>query len=402
MLAGCRPLPVVEVTFHEALGRVLAEEITAEADDPPAPKSAMDGFALRAAETRGTAPERPTPFAFDEVVGAGRLPRGKAGEGRAVRIMTGALLPEGADAVVKQEDTHHAGEGRFEVLQPLTEGENVVAAGARIAKGERMFSEGDLITPAALGLLAGLGRSRLRVRKRPRVALLAVGDELVEVGQPLTPGRLHVSNLYALAALVARYGGEPVPLGIAGDDPEAIESRLRPVLPLDGGAAEPCDIALTLGGSHRGDFDFAHRVLESVGADIHFRRTRINLGGSTLFATLGATLLFGLPGTPVPSWGAFELLVRPALWKLAGRTHLEHPVFQARLTQPLAATAGRTCFAPAWLAPSGEGPPAVTPLKERGESGLPPSLLANALIQVPEGKEELAAETLVAAAWLGG
>ena len=139
-----------------------------------------------------------------------------------------------------------------------------------------------------------------------------------------------------------------------------------------------------------------------MGADIHFRRTRINLGGSTLFATLGATLLFGLPGTPVPSWGAFELLVRPALWKLAGRTNLEHPVFQARLTEPLAAMAGRTCFAPAWLAPSGEGPPAVTPLKERGEGGQPSSLLANALIQVPEGKEELAAETLVAAAWLGG
>ena len=402
VLAHSRPLAAEDISFHQALGRVLAEDVAAATDDPPAPKSAMDGFALRAADTRRAGAQAPATFKFSEVVGAGHLARGKAGKGRAVRLMTGALLPSGADAVVKQEDTRPAGEGAFSLIQPLEPGENVIPAGARLKKGETPLRAGEVIGPQALGMLASLNRTRLSVVRRPRVALLALGDELVELGQALGPGQLHVSHLYALEAKVGKYGGEPRRLGIAVDDPELILRLLEPRV-ADSGPENPlaCEMVLTLGGSHGGDFDFAHHVLQALGAEVHFRRTRLSLGGSTLFATLGPRLLFGLPGTPVPSLGAFELLVRPALWRLAGRSELEHPRLQARLTAPVSAWPQATCFCPGWLSFDAAGQASVTPLRDRGQAGPRNGTLANALIEVPEGAAGLKLGEMAAVQWLG-
>jgi molybdopterin molybdotransferase len=403
VLSHSRPLPAEEIGFHQALGRVTAREVLAGADDPPVPKSAMDGFAVRAADTRGASTDNPVRLAYTEVVGAGHVTGEKVMPGRAVRLMTGAWLPEGADAVVKQEDTLPAGEGAFTVSSALREGENVVPAGARLRKGDVALPAGVPISPPALGMLASLGHTRVRVTRRPRVALLALGDELAEVGEPLAPGKLYVSNVYALEAKVRRYGGQPRGLGIAGDDPALIQRLLQPRLIVEGREDDPlgCEIVMTIGGSHGGDFDFAHHVLDALGAAVHFRRTRLNLGGSTLFATLGGTLLFGLAGTPVPALGGFELLVRPALWRMAGRAELEHPSVEARLTAPLRIKPGYTCFQPAWLAFGRDGAAQVTPLRERGEGGLPGSLLANALIRVPDDAEELPAGERVTAEWLG-
>ncbi|MCZ6558149.1 MAG: molybdopterin molybdotransferase MoeA [SAR324 cluster bacterium] len=403
VLAHSHPLAAEQVSFHEGLGRVLAADVAATQDDPPAPKSAMDGFALRAADTREAGAGRPVTLMYSEVVGAGHLARGVVRKGRAMRLMTGALLPKGADAVVKQEDTLPAGEGAFAIMQPLVSGENVVPAGARMKKDEIALHAGEVISPQGLGLLASLNRNRLNVVRRPRVALLALGDELVELGQPLQPGQLHVSNLYALEAKVAKYGGQPRRLGIAGDNPDLILRLLRPRLPDPERLGDPlaCEMLLTLGGSHGGDFDFAQHVLEALGAKIQFRRTRLSLGGSTLFATLGRTLLFGLPGTPVPSLGAFELLVRPALWRLAGRTELAHPRLMARLTAPVSAWNDATCFSPGWLRFDEPGAPTVTPLRDRGVSGPRNGVLANALIEVPEGAEGLMADQQVSVQWLG-
>jgi molybdopterin molybdotransferase len=408
VLAHSRALEAEPVPFRDALGRVLAEPVRALANDPPAPKSAMDGFALRAAETRDASPGHPLRFAYEEVVGAGHVAARALPPEGAVRIMTGALLPAGADAVVKLEDTlpdKEAGapprHGTFRITAPLAPGENVFGPGSRFARSDLLIPAGVPLGAQALGLIAGQGLTSVRAVRLPRVALLALGDELTEPGRPLPPGGIYVSNLYALEAEVRRLGAEPEVLGIAPDDPLAIAARLRPRVEGQEGAP-PADCVLTLGGSRGGDFDFVGDVLERVGARLRFRRTLINWGGSTLFATRGGTLCFGLPGTPLVSWLACEVFVRPALWRLGGRRELERPRLRARLSESLARPRGRTHFIPARVEFPPDGPPRATPLDERPTRGLPTSLLADGLILYPEGVERLAAGEEVPVAWLRG
>ncbi|HEX9844564.1 MAG TPA: molybdopterin molybdotransferase MoeA, partial [bacterium] len=245
VLARVRPLPVERVPFAETPRRVLAEDVRAERDDPPADLSGMDGYALRAADTAGASAAAPLRFAYEEVVGAGHAPRHALPPGGAVRIMTGAMLPAGADAVVKQEHTRAAGERAFAVVRSLQPGENVQARGSRLRAGEPVLRAGEVLRPQAHGMLAVLGRAEAAVYRRPRVGLLALGDELVPVGQPLAPGRLHVSNLYLLQALLARAGAEPVALGILGDDAAAIQSAVAAAL--GGDSADPDGVAAASG-----------------------------------------------------------------------------------------------------------------------------------------------------------
>lgn len=401
VLAHAAPLPAETVPLPAAAGRVLAEAVHAGADDPPAPKSAMDGFALRSADTQAATPGQPITLAWSEVVGAGHTATAAVAPGTAIRLMTGALLPEGADAVVKQEDTTPAGERAFTLTTPLAPGENVIPRGAALRAGTALLQAGERIGPQGLGLLAGQGLAAVRVLRRPRVGLLALGDELVEPGRLLAPGQLHVSNLYALEAQAAAYGAEPLRLGIVGDDREAIAGRLAACLP---GGGTPCDVLITLGGSHHGDFDHAAAVLAQLGATLHFRRTLINFGGSTLFATRPApdgqpTLCFGLPGTPAASWMAFELLVRPALLALQGRP-VERAYLQARLTAPVNARPGRTHFVPVRLTFPADGPPEATPLTRGTPFALPPSLMANGLLRLDDGAPGFRAGDLAPVAWL--
>ncbi|HKI96843.1 MAG TPA: gephyrin-like molybdotransferase Glp [bacterium] len=401
VLRHCAPLATERVRFDTAAGRVLAEDVRAAVDDPPAAKSAMDGFALRTADTQAANPAAPAAFAFAEVVGAGHVSDAPVSPGGAVRIMTGALLPPGADAVVKQEDTQHLEGQRFAVTAPLRAGENVIPRGAILKAESLLLGKGAVVSPQGLGLLAGQGRADYAVYRRPRVGLLSLGDELVEPGRPLGPGQLYVSNLYALEALCMRYGAEPHRLGIAGDDPERIEAIVRGALGEAAGAAAACDVVLTLGGSHHGDFDFADDVLKRIGAALHFRRTRINMGGSTLFATRGETLFFGLPGTPMASWLAFEVLVRPALWKLAGRVQLERPWLQAHLSDPVTADPRRTNFIPARLELDGAAEPRVQALVRGSPMTLPASVLASGLIHWPADTPALPAGARVPVELLG-
>ncbi len=412
VLARCSLLGAERVFFREIVGRVLAQNLTAKRDDPPAPKSAMDGFALRSADTAGATEKRPVRFAFDEVVGAGHQAEGTVTAGGAIRVMTGALLPVGADAVVKQEDTvsqKPAGDGnpstsgRFAVTAPLAPGENVFPTGSRFARDDVLVPAGIPLNSQALGLFAGEGREDVHVFRRPLVVILALGDELVEPGRRLEPGQIFVSNLYALEAEAVRYGAETLNLGIVGDDPAAIRRRLRRYAQSDGSGR--AHIVVTIGGSHQGDFDYVGDVQEGLGGKIHFRRTRINLGGSTVFGTVGETLMFGLPGTPLVSWGAFELLVRPAIWKMGGRRTLEHRVLQARLGAPLTMNPrrpGRAHFIPAMLEFEGDGPPRAFPLTERPTGSHPTATLADGLIAVPEDTDSLAEGDSVPVWWLQG
>jgi molybdopterin molybdotransferase len=404
VLAASHALEGEEVSFRDALGRVPVADVRAVFDDPPAPKSAMDGFALRAGDTASASPERPVAFDYSEVVGAGHVASRAVAPGGAVRIMTGALLPEGADAVVKQEDTQPemggaGGErGRFRIAAPLRPGENVFGAGSRFMRGDRLLAAGEPITAQGAGLCAGQGLTRLHVHRRPRVVLLALGDELVEPGTAPRPGQIFVSNLHALAAEAGRQGAEVSNLGIAPDDPSRIEGMLRPHF-----VGRSCaDLVLTLGGSHQGDFDFVGEVLGALGAAVHFQRTLIGWGGSTVFATRDGTLCFGLPGTPLASWLAFEVLVRPALWRMAGRTKLDRPVFPARLSEAVWGYPGRTHFVPVRLEFVADGPPLATPLEERPRGSRKSSLLADGFVLYPDGAERLEAGALVTVAWLGG
>ena len=387
ILANCPQLPCEDTALDSLVGRILPDDLIAQGNDPPAAKSSMDGFAVSSGSTTGASPENPLQFSYDEVVGAGHIGNRLEKIGQAVRIMTGAWIPEGVDAVVKIEDTREEASGRFSIARPLKPGENVIPAGSFLAKGQLLIEAGSQLNPQRVGILAGQGISRARVYRQPRVALLALGDELTEPGEPLKPGHLYVSNIYGLAAECRRYGAESERLGIAGDDPQEIESRLRPLLETDAGEGNPpgCDMVITLGGSHFGDFDFAADVLTRLGTRVHFRQTDLNIGGSTLFATHGKTLFFGLPGTPGASWLAFQVLVRPALWRLSGRTSTHNPLFQARLKGSLSLRPLRTSFIPALVNLAGEKGPEVTPLIRERRGILPGGVLANGLIHGPSG-----------------
>lgn len=421
VLEASQPGPRETVPFSAAAGRVLAERLLADRDDPPAAQSAMDGFALRAADT-----QRPLSFRFRSVIAAGQVPagplpaspQGAPGRGSAelpaVRIMTGALLPAGADAVVKQEDTEPAGGDGFSLRHPLLPGDHVIPPGARMRRGEPLLEAGETLGPQAVGILAAAHRAHVRVYRRPEVALLAIGDELVEPGQPLGPGKTPVTNLYVLAELARRYGASVRSLGVAPDDPERIFELLQPCLkpgagasdprdpPQAGGANEtpPCDLVLTLGGTHRGDFDFVHAVLERAGATLRFDRVRMTPAGSTLFATHGKCLLFGLPGTPVAAWVAFEALVRPALAKLAGRAALERQALAARLDGTLEHTPGRAAFIPCRL-DFGGPEPVAHPIQGRHPHAAPASQRADGLIRCEENAPPAYRGDWVRVEWLG-
>jgi molybdopterin molybdotransferase len=398
ILHHARQLEAEIVPFHDSPGRTLAETLIAERDDPQAPKSAMDGFAVRGTDTGSASAGSPLTLPVRGTLGAGRTAQATWEPGAAVRIMTGALLPPGADAVVKLEEVHRSDDGSVTLARAVEAGTNVVARGARLRAGDVVLEAGAWVTPQVHGLLASLGHSDVQVIRRPRVAVLAVGDELVEVEQVPAPGQIHVSNLYTLSGLVERYGGVAVPLGVVRDDPDAIMKRLRGALDGASGALG-CDVVITLGGSRRGDFDFAYDTFAGVGAHIHFRDTRLNPGCSTVFASAGAALLFGLPGTPVPSWGAFHVLVRPALERLCGRG-ASHPILRARLTEPVSVRGDWTHFLPAWLAFDDTGAARVSVLRERGQGPVPGRMLANALICLPVGTSSVAAGEPVAVQWL--
>lgn len=391
VLSRCSPLPAEWAGLGGVLGRVLAEDVRALRDDPVAAKSSMDGFALRAVETGNAAETNPVEFQFGDVLAAGQVTETVVLDRQAVRIMTGALVPEGADAVVKQEDTRPLDQTRFQVFAPLQPGENVIPAGAHLRAGQLLLNAGEVVSPQGVGILAGQGMTRTRVRRSPRVALLALGDELIEPGQELDPGMIYVSNIYGLEAECQEAGMKARRLGIARDDPALIERMIRPCLIDKDADPHPlgCEVILTLGGSHQGDYDFAEEVIRRLGLTLHFQRTRINMGGSTLFASGGGSLFFGLPGTPGASWLAFQVLVRPALMRLSGRRALRRLMVRANLAEPVEVSPSRTHFIPALLNLDGSERPTVTALTREMNLSLPPSLLANGLIHWPEGVRRL-------------
>lgn len=333
VLEAASLLPPERVAAEAALGRVLAEPVESGRTLPPADVSAMDGYALRAADA-GRAEGLPVVF---EARAGGPAPRA-LGEGEAARIFTGAPLPPGADSVLRQEDARLE-DGRLRPQTRVALGTHVRAAGEDVRAGEAVLAPGTVLRAGHLGLLASLGRTGVCVRARPRVAILSGGDELVYPDGPAEGGRIVASNGESLAAQCREAGAEPVPLGIARDDPEELVEHLRRGL--------RADAIVSSAGVSVGDHDHVRPALRALGAEIVFWGVRIRPGFPAVFARLGGEagaagpLLFGLPGNPVSAMVTFEQLVRPALLRMAGRTRLFRPVVRARLAEALPKQPGR-------------------------------------------------------------
>ena len=325
------------ISAWEAAGRVLTESVRATRCHPPADCSAMDGYAVRRADLLGASEARPIglPVVFEVPAGGQALRRIEPGE--SARIFTGAPLPPGTDAVVRQEDTR-AENGRVEILVEPDPREHVRAAGEDFQVGDLLIEAGTVLGPAHLGVLASIGRSIVAVHQQPTVAILSGGDELVEPDRVADDGRIVSSNSYTLAAQCREVGARPVYLGIAEDTPAAIEARLR--------AGLRADVIVSSAGVSVGDHDHVRAVLEKLGCRLLFWGVYMKPGYPLVFGVIEATgtLVFGLPGNPVSTAVTFEQFVRPALRKLMGHRQLYRPVVKARLSERMKKGRGRMHF----------------------------------------------------------
>ena len=329
VLAAVRPLPAEEVPLLQALGRAAAERIISPEQVPTFANSAMDGFAVSGADLEAGRRE----FHVTVDIPAGRYVSETVAPGDAARIMTGAPVPPGTDTVVQVEHTTVDDESMtVETVPPM--GANVRRAGEDVTVGDVLFERGAHIGAAEVGLLAAVGVERVRVARRPRVAILATGSELVAAGRPLEPGQIRNSNSYTAYGQVMAAGADPILLGIARDDPDETRRLLA--------AALENDVVITSGGVSVGDYDFVKQVQDELGVERHFWGVATKPGKPLAFGTRGDTLVFGVPGNPVAAMVSFEMYVRPALLALQGRPDVYRPWFYAASAEPVRRTKGRT------------------------------------------------------------
>lgn len=376
VLARFQPLEAEEAPLTEALGRVLAEDALAREASPPFANSAMDGYALRSADTRQASTRAPVRLRLVGEVPAGSVYPGVVQTGEAVRILTGAPLPDGADAALQQELTE-VDNGWVTIAQPVAPDTNVRHAGEDARPGMLLARAGADLGPAEIALLASLGVSPVRVTRRPRVAILATGDELAPIGQPLKPGQIHESNTPYLIAAVTRAGGAPTALGIAPDRAEALREKLAQ-------ARQGFDLVITSGGVSVGDYDLVKQMLSEQGS-MEFWRVRMRPGKPLAFGALGETPLLGLPGNPASAAVTFELFGRPAIRRMLGAAQVERPLIEVILEDGEQRRSDRRHFVRVRLASRG-GRLVARPTGEQ-ESHLISSLQgATALLIVPEGE----------------
>ena len=308
------------VEVSNALGRTLAETIVSRRQIPPWPNSSMDGYAVRAADSGDV------DLAVVGRIAAGALPSRGIGPGEAMRIFTGAPLPDGADAVVPQEDVDASGD-RVRLRERIGTGAYVRPAGEDVQVGDLVLEPGRTIRAAEIGLLATLGYARVKVVRRPRVAILSTGNELAELGTEPGPGQIPNTNTYSLMAQVREAGGDPINLGVAPDRRDAIEERLR--------AGATSDVLVSSAGVSVGEADLVRDAMTGLGAELHLWRVSMRPGKPITFGSLRGRPVFGLPGNPVSAMVTFELFVRPALLKMAGRADVHRPRITARALAPI-------------------------------------------------------------------
>jgi molybdopterin molybdotransferase len=321
ILSRVRPLATERVDLLAGLGRVLAEPVRSTRIIPPWPNSSMDGYAVRAADTR--------PGGALTVIGrvvAGALPERPIGAGEAMRIFTGAPLPDGADAVVPQEDVD-ASEPKVTLRGVTERGAYVRPAGEDVRVGDLVLEAGTVLGSAEIGLLATLGHNQIEVSRRPRVAVLSTGSELADLGTEPGPAQIPNSNTYSLMAQVMEAGGVAINLGVAPDRLEVIEERIR--------HGRDADVLVSSAGVSVGDLDLVREALVAAGAELHLWKVNMRPGKPITFGSLGPRPVFGLPGNPVSAMVTFELFVRPALLAMQRRRHLERPRIHAIAAAPI-------------------------------------------------------------------
>lgn len=393
-----------EKPILDCLGQVLAEDIYSSIDVPPLDNTAMDGYAVQSRDTRNASRESPRFLSVIGMVAAGSISECELKPGTAIRIMTGAPIPKGADSVVKFEDTDELlrressiGQQRPTEIGILCEAEvglNIRRAGEDITKGSRVLSKGVVIRPSEVGVLASLGHSKVMVIRRPVVAILATGDELVDINQPLPLGKIYNSNTYSVAALILRYGGIPKMLGIALDNEDSLVARLRQGL--------DADMLITTGGVSAGDYDVVKDILAKEG-EIAFWTVRMKPGKPLAFGTIRGSSkagtvrnipLLGLPGNPVSSMITFELFVRPSILKMMGKKNLAKPTIEAVLEDSIVNSDGRRILARA-VVKERDGRYFARLTGPQGSGILTSMSLANGLVIIPEDKARMEAGDVV-------
>lgn len=329
VLEGATVLESEDVELAEAHGRILAEDVVAPRSIPPWDNSAMDGFAV-CAEDFGSSP---VVLPVLETIAAGSVGGLRVSPGNCARIMTGAPMPAGADSVVMVEQTESLPDGQVRFLKPVRRGQNVRLQGNDVPEGRCVLERGRRLDPPAVGLLSSLGLPVVSVTRRPKVAILSTGDEVVEAGQPLGPGQIYSSNTHSLMGQVQESGAIPMDCGNAPDDPQALEEALRRCL--------SADLIVTTGGVSVGDFDYVKEAYESVGSALDFWKVCIKPGKPLAFGQIGGKPAFGLPGNPVSCMVNFTQFVRPVIQRMLGAVRPFGPVVDAVLDDEIRKSPGR-------------------------------------------------------------
>jgi molybdopterin molybdotransferase len=369
--------PEETLPVARGLGRVLAKDIPAPFDVPAADNSAVDGYAIRAADL---VPGGRVRLRVVADLPAGAVYEGGIGPGETLRIMTGALLPHGADTVVPQELSESAGD--WVDLRAVDPGANVRSRAEDVRAGTIVLQAGAVLRPQDLGLVASLGFAEVRVHRRPRVALLSTGDEVVEPGQSRRPGQIYDANRFSLGGMVKEAGADPLDLGIVPDVRERLRERLLQ-------AAGAADVVLTSGGVSVGDYDLVKSVLAEIGS-IDFWQVAMQPGRPLAVGRIASAQFFGLPGNPVASLLCFHLFVRPALWKLGGRTRLDPECVTATAVEPMRKRAGRREFKRGVLRFTDHGYE-VSTTGPQGSGILSSMVAANCLIILEEARGDVKA-----------
>jgi molybdopterin molybdotransferase len=396
MLAGIAPLESEAVPLSRALGRVLARDVVSTVTLPPWNNASMDGFALRADDVSGASADRPVRLRVIETIAAGRRSTRAVGPGEAARIMTGAPVPEGADSVIRVEDTD-GGADAVIVRDDRDAGRNVRARGEDVRADSIVLAAGTAIGAAHAGVLSSVGCATPLVHRRPRVAILATGDELVPLERfaDVRAGeRIVSSNSYSLAAAVEAAGGEVVPLGIAPDEPGALARCLR--------GAEGCDMVLTSGGVSVGDFDYTREVVGTLGGELSLWRVRMRPGAPLGFGRLFGVPWLGLPGNPVSALVTFELFGRPLLRVLAGHRRPHRPTMRVVLGEDVQLAAPLTHYLRAVLTAGTDGRITGTLTGPQSSGMLTSMAAADALLVLGGDQAAVQAGTLVPAMVLDG
>lgn len=376
ILDSVQPALPLELPLLDAQGCTITEDIHSEVDLPPWDNSAMDGYAVRLSDVLGASREFPAEIQVVDDIAAGFMPTRPITAGTCARIMTGAPVPDGSEAIIPVELTN-ASTSRVSIHAQPTDGQHIRRRGSDVTIGELVLTAGTELGPAQIGVLAAIGRARVPARPRPRVVVISTGSELIEPGMPLRPGAIHESNSFMLAAAVRDSGATPFRVGLVADDEGAVLAAIEEQL-------VRADLVITSGGVSAGAYDVVKAVLSKLGT-VEFGGVKMNPGKPQGFGRIGDVPIFTLPGNPVSAYVSFEVFVRPAIRRMRGLTPERRPLIKATTLEQLSSPAGKTQFMRAILGPSRPyGPPQVRPVGGPASHLIGDLAQANCFVVIPE------------------